>query len=71
MENVVSQTYEEWHHCITVECGITLTSAFIEERIASMQDDKDFRTSQFIQLYGPQHHQKVLAWFQQAKEEIK
>ena len=70
MQGPIPQNYDEWHHCITVECGITLTLKFVDERIASMQDASDFRTKQFAQLYGQQHQQNVLAWFQQAREKL-
>jgi hypothetical protein len=70
MEGPIPQNYEEWHHCITVECGLALTPEFIDERIASMEDAKDFKTKQFVELYGPQHHQQVLAWFHQAKKKL-
>ncbi len=68
MNGLIPQNYEDWHHCITVECGLPLTPAFIDERITSMQDLNDFRTKQFVQLYGSQYRQQVLAWFHQAKQ---
>lgn len=70
MEGPIPLNYAEWQYCITVECGIPLTADFIDERIASMQDASDFKTEQFVKLYGPQYHQQVLAWFQQAKEKL-
>lgn len=70
MEGPIPQNYAEWHHCITVECGIPLTDTFINERINAMQDVNDYKTRQFVKLYGSQHHQNVLAWFHQAKEKL-
>lgn len=70
MESVIPGNYKEWRHCITVECGLELTPAFIEERIASLQNPKDYKTKQFVQLYGPQYLQQVLAWFQQARDAL-
>lgn len=71
MNGVFPQNYEQWYHCITVECGISLTPDFINERIVSLQDENTFKTKQFIQLYGPQFHQQVLAWFHQAQGSMK
>lgn len=68
MEGSIPRNYQEWHHCITVECGLTLTPEFIEERIRLLQDSNDYQTQQFMKLYGAQHHQQVLAWFHQARE---
>ncbi len=70
MEGPIPRDYDEWRHCITVECGIPLTAAFIDERIASMQNASDFKTQQFLRLYGQQYHRQVLTWFQQAKEKL-
>ena len=71
MENaIIPHNYETWHHCITVDCKIKLTPEFIQERITSLQDDKDFRTEQFIKLYGDQHRQAVLGWFHQAQQSL-
>jgi len=68
MEGPIPMSYAEWHHCITVECGLRLTTSFIDERLAAMQNANDFRTKQFVELYGLQHHQNVLSWFQLARE---
>ncbi|MFT6122364.1 MAG: hypothetical protein ACJASG_000887 [Oleiphilaceae bacterium] len=70
MEGPIPCNYDEWQHCITVECGIPLTAAFIDERIASMQTASEFRTQQFVKLYGPQYHRQVLSWFHEAKEKL-
>ncbi len=67
LKGLLPENYEEWHHCITVDCGIPLNSAFIDERIAAMQDINDFKTRQFLELYGLQYHQQVMKWFLQAK----
>lgn len=64
---VIPHNYETWHHCITVKCKLELTQEFIAERIASLQDDNDFRTQQFINLYGQAYRQSVLGWFKQAQ----
>lgn len=67
-KSIIPQNYEEWRHCIVVECGLELTPSFIEERISSLQNNSEHYTQQFVRLYGQQHHQKVLSWFMQARE---
>ena len=67
---MIPQNYQEWQHCITVECGIQLTPSFIAERISALQNPKDFSTKKFVQIYGPQHLQRVLSWFEQAKQSV-
>ena len=67
-KSMIPQNYEEWRHCIVVDCGLELTPSFIEERIASLQNSKENHTQQFIRLYGQEHHQKVLGWFMQARK---
>lgn len=71
MENaILPHNYDSWYHCITVDCKIQLTAAFIQARIVSLQDDTDFRTQQFIKLYGEQHRKDVLSWFEQAQQSL-
>ena len=67
---IIPHNYATWHHCITVDCKIELTPEFISERIASLQDEKDFRTEQYVKLYGDEHRKNVLGWFQQAQKSL-
>ena len=67
---ILPHSYESWRHCITVDCGIDITAAYLSERISALQDEKDFRTQQFIKLYGDQHRKNVLAWFKQAENSL-
>ena len=66
---MIPQDYDEWYHCITVKCGIELTDSFIDQRIKALESDTDYKTQQFVQLYGQAHYQKVLSWFHQAKKQ--
>lgn len=71
MENaIIPHNYEAWRHCITVECGLELTADFIEERVSALQNNKDYSTKKFVQLYGQQHLQNVLGWFIQAQKNL-
>jgi len=65
---IIPENYDQWHHCIVVECGLELTPNFIEQRILALQNNKEHYTRQFVNKYGPQHHQRVLSWFTQARE---
>ena len=66
---VIPQTYEQWHYCITVECGIPLTRAFAEERLAVWSNPGADERRRFEQLYGPAHLARVRQWFAQALEQ--
>jgi len=66
-ESIIPQNYEQWRHCITVECGLELTPNFIETCLSTLQDNKEHYTQQFIRKYGTQHYQRVLGWFKQAQ----
>ena len=63
-------TYEEWKHCITVDCAIPLTPHFVQERIAALTDKRDFHTHKFIESWGAAHHAQTLAWFRRAAQEL-
>lgn len=67
-DSIIPKTYDEWVHCITVECGLKLTPDYISQRITSLQNSNDHYTQQFLKLYGKQHHQRVLDWFVQAQK---
>lgn len=63
---MIPRTYEAWHRCITVDCGITLTRSFVLERISIYSSEAHPETQRFIQLYGDQHRRGVLAWYHRA-----
>ncbi|NRA42702.1 MAG: hypothetical protein HRU21_10415 [Pseudomonadales bacterium] len=67
---MIPTDYQSWHHCITVDCGITLSASYIQQRLTALNNLSDFRTQQFIRLYGKSHHQQVLGWFQQAQDSL-
>ncbi|MEO0372884.1 MAG: hypothetical protein AAF231_15620 [Pseudomonadota bacterium] len=68
--SVVPTTYDEWEHCITVQCGIPLTAEFVDERIKAMTDETDIHTRKFIEQWGVAHFNQTLAWFEQAKARL-
>ncbi len=70
MNSPIPQNYEEWRHCITVECKIPLTSNFIEQRLAVWRDEACEETRRFRRLYGDDYWRTVLAWFEQAEREL-
>ncbi|MEM6481242.1 MAG: hypothetical protein AAF922_02105 [Pseudomonadota bacterium] len=67
---VIPQSYQEWEHCITVECGIPLTPDYVAERIEALQDTNDHHTQKFIEQYGEAHLTRTLAWFREAQEKL-
>jgi len=66
----VPQTYEQWRHCITVECALALTPAFVKERLGVWRNAKAEETTRFRQRYGDVHWQAVVGWFEQAERSM-
>ena len=66
----IPETYSAWRHCIEVDCGIALNAAYIRERLHALDDAKDFRTEQFVRLYGRPHWERLRGWFGQALREL-
>ncbi len=64
---LIPETYEQWHHCITVLCQQPLTPEFIATRIEALNNPRDYTTKKFVTLYGEQQRLKTLQWFEQAK----
>lgn len=63
------RTYDQWRRCITIDCGIDLTEAFIEGRLRALGDPADSHTAQFVELYGDSYLDQVIAWFERARSE--
>jgi hypothetical protein len=63
---MIPDSYEQWRHCIEVDCAIGLTPLFIAERLRELRDPAHERTRQFARLYGVDHLQRVVAWFERA-----
>ena len=63
-------SYEKWKHCITVVCGIPLTLKYVQERIAALNDGKDYHTQQYIKVWGSERHSQTISWFQRAADEL-
>ena len=70
MYDVIPETYEHWHHCITVECGIPLTPEFVAERLGVWRNETKEETERFRRLYGDAHWRAVIAWFERAESEL-
>lgn len=68
--DIIPQSYEDWHHCITVICQQELTKAYIEARINALSSSNDYATQKFVQLYGEQQRIKTLQWFKHAQKTI-
>ncbi|MGL6290572.1 MAG: hypothetical protein ACRC2H_07810 [Silanimonas sp.] len=67
---MIPSTYADWRRCIERDCGIPLTVDFIAQRIADLGDPRSHHTQQFLRVYGPEHHARVLAWFAQAQADV-
>lgn len=65
---IIPSNYEQWKHCIVKDCGIPLTTPFIEARIAAMNDVNNEYTRQFLKCYGKTHYENTKHWLKQAKE---
>ncbi|MBK0052729.1 hypothetical protein [Stenotrophomonas sp. S39] len=68
--SIVPKTYQEWRHCIEIECGIPISQSFLQERIAGLANCSDHYTQQFTRLWGAAHLTQVRKWFSQAAEEL-
>jgi hypothetical protein len=69
--SVIPESYGQWKHCITVDCGIALTESFIKKRLEELQQSNHPQTQQFARLYGADYTTQVIGWFQRALNEIK
>jgi hypothetical protein len=63
---MIPTSYEEWRHCIQVICRVPLTVPYVQERLQALGDPAQHTTAQFLRHYGPEHLQRVQAWFAEA-----
>ena len=56
---MIPQTYDQWRYCITVECGMALTAAFIAQRLTVWRDAQAEETLRFRRLHGDEHWKAV------------
>lgn len=63
-------TYNDWKHCITVSCGISLTLTYVEQRLTALRDPADYGTQKFKATWGEAHLERVMGWFEQAGREL-
>jgi len=67
---MLNTSYNEWLHCIQAKCKITLTKAYVAERLNELNDINNHQTKAFIKLYGEPYHKLVISWFEKSKESI-
>jgi hypothetical protein len=62
--SAIPRTFDEWKHCIEVECQLRLTSDFVSERLRSLGNPVSEEAQRFIRIYGRKHWSRVVSWFQ-------
>lgn len=70
MNSPFPQNYVEWQHCITVECGISLSSEFVTGRLAVWRDPDNEESRRFRKQYGDDYWRAMVTWFEQADREL-
>ncbi|WP_165855119.1 hypothetical protein [Marinobacter sp. JSM 1782161] len=70
MQDVIPRTYQEWKHCITIDCGIALTRDFCRQRLKALHDSSDHMTGRFVERWGEAQRQQSIAWFERALSEL-
>ncbi len=63
---MIPQTFNDWINCIVNDCKINLTPEFAVQRLEVYQNKKNAETQKFISLYGEQHLQNIINWFNQS-----
>ena len=70
MSGPIPQDYNEWRHCITVECGIPLTADFVAQRLTVWRDESLEETRRFRRLYGDAYWETMIGWFENAERDL-
>jgi hypothetical protein len=62
----ITLSYEEWRHCITVDCRIQLTRDFLETRLKALSSTTNEGTRRFVSAWGEGHRVRILSYMQRA-----
>jgi len=62
---MIPNTFHQWKNCIIKDCKINLTKDFAQQRLAVYNDRNNAHTKEFLKLYGEQHLQNIINWFNQ------
>ena len=65
---MIPSNYSEWYECITIKCKIPMTQEFIKSRLAALTNSTLPETKKFTSLYGVEHLNRVISWFEEAKK---
>lgn len=68
-EEIIPTRYASWKHCITVHCGMPLTSELVHARITALENPDAEEARRFIRCYGEAHYRRVLEWWRRALNE--
>lgn len=67
---MIPQNYQQWRQCLVRDCGITLTGAFIAERLSVFEKSTHEETRRFVAVYGQAHLNNIIQWYRQAAREM-
>ena len=62
---MIPTTYLEWRDCMINKCKIPLTKEFAQKRLDVYMNKKHPETKKFVVMYGEQHLQNIIRWYQQ------
>jgi len=46
------------------------TRPYIEQRLTALRDPADYATQKFVAAWSERHRQRVIGWFEQARQEL-
>ena len=66
---MIPQTFDQWKHCITVDCKVKLTKDFALQRLTVYENINNVETKKFESLYGKEYLQSIINWFKKIVNE--
>lgn len=62
---MIPTTFTAWKKCIEIDCRINLSKSFAIKRLEILQNKNHNETQQFLKLYGENHLNNIISWYQQ------
>ena len=66
----IPTSFEQWLYWMEVRGKMRMTTSYIRERLAELEDDNHVATKEFARIYGADHLQNTISWFHRAADQL-
>lgn len=67
---LLPQTYAAWRYCVEQRSKVTITAAFLDERLTTLADLNHAEPKQLVTWFGHDYLVRLISWVKQARAEL-